>query len=243
MSTVPSQGAAGSCAASPWPGRPVLCIPLLGAHGATGVVHFLARSPVGLAAMPRALAETLVRLFAPALDNARLLRESIERSATDPLTGLANRRRLEEYAPKAIALSQRQGAPLSVIVLDLDRFKQINDRFGHDEGDRALTVVAKALQANVRATDLAARLGGDEFALLLPGSSAGEAAQVMERIREALAAGADARPYTLGVSAGIAEISPRSSTLRELLAHADRALYDAKRGRPWTSGGPLTANA
>lgn len=239
----PETGVARSCPAAPTVDRPAVCIPLHSSEGRSGVVHLMPESETAAARMPRPFAETLVRLLGSALDNRRLLRESIERSATDPLTGLANRRRLEEHGTKALALALRQGTPLSVVVLDLDRFKEINDTFGHDEGDRALVSVARALQANLRETDLAARLGGDEFAILLPGSEASQAAIVVERVREALTAGATTRGYRIGLSAGVSELSPRASSLEELIGQADRALYDARRGGRTRSGDSLAASA
>lgn len=219
-----------TCPASPVAGHPTLCIPMKTAYGQVGVVHICPRAGEPIETVPRTLAETFVRLFAPALENARLLRESIERGSTDPLTGLANRRRLEEFATKAIALAIRQQSPLSVVALDLDKFKSINDEFGHEVGDRALVSVAQALQAAIRETDIASRLGGDEFVLVLPGSSGQLAVRVVERIRALLSRPIGKHlPVELHLSAGIAELSPRAKTLQELVAFADRALYDAKR--------------
>jgi diguanylate cyclase (GGDEF)-like protein len=235
MATEPAPRLATICPASPRPDLATLCVPMQTSHGRIGVVHVCARPGEHHNSIRRELAEMLVRLFAPAMENARLLRESMERSATDPLTGLANRRRLEEFGTKAMALAVRQSAPLSVVLLDLDRFKAINDDFGHDAGDRALVAVARAMQTTIRETDLAARLGGDEFALLLPGSAAADAVAVVERLRETLAEPVEAFPFRLLVSAGIAEISPRATTLGGLLALADRALYDAKKGRQESS--------
>lgn len=218
------------CPASPCPERATLCVPMRTAYGKVGVVHICAEKGKTLDAIPRAVVETFVRLFAPVLENARLLRESQERGATDPLTGLANRRRLEEFGSKQIALAIRQNTPLAVVALDLDKFKNINDEFGHEVGDRALIAVAQAMQSAIRETDIASRLGGDEFALVLPGSAGAAAVRVIERIRASLARPMSKHfPVALHVSAGIAEVSPRVRTLAELLALADRALYDAKR--------------
>ena len=234
MTTAPAENDAIRCPASPRPAQAALCVPMQTAHGQIGVVHICARPGEPITNIPRGFAETLVRVFAPAMENARLLRESIERGATDPLTGLANRRRLFEFGSKALALAVRQQSPFAVVVLDVDRFKAINDEHGHEAGDRALVLLAKALQGTLRETDLAARIGGDEFALLLPGSSASAAAQVVERTRERLAEHQEkALSFPIHVSAGVAELSPPATGLNELLALADRALYDAKReGRP-----------
>ncbi len=223
------------CPATPPCGGAKVCVPMIGASGRAGVVHFLAREGQEATAIRGDLGATLVRLLTPALENVRLLRESIERSATDPLTGIANRRRLEEFGTKQLALSVRQGLPFCVAALDVDRFKEINDRFGHDGGDRALVVVARALRGCVRETDLASRLGGDEFALLLPGSSAADAVRVVDRIRELLEdRQRTGLPHVVRVSAGVAECPPRGATLSELLGLADHALYTAKQERDAT---------
>jgi diguanylate cyclase (GGDEF)-like protein len=219
-----------TCAAASDRSMVVYCIPMVTLTGVVGAVHIMLRSGEALSPSRIELAGTLVRLFTPALENARLLRESIERSATDSLTGLANRRRLEEFGTKAVALAVRQGAPLSVIALDLDKFKEINDEFGHDAGDRALQAVARAMQQSIRETDLAARIGGDEFAILLPCSNATMAVHVIERVRQNLRNPQTRNlPFALHLSAGIAELSPQAQTLPDMLAVADRALYEAKR--------------
>lgn len=230
MATEPAVGSSVVCPCSPKPGTPTLCIPMVTANGLSGIVHVCARPGESIESLHREMAETFVRLFAPALENARLLRESIDRSTTDPLTALSNRRRLEEFGQKAIALAVRQKTPLSVVVLDLDKFKAINDDHGHDAGDRALVAVGKALQAAVRESDLVARLGGDEFAIVLPGSGGQAAVRVIERVREHLNRPEGRHlPFPLRLSAGVAELSPKAQTLPELLSLADRALYEAKR--------------
>lgn len=221
------------CPAKPVHDSEILCLPLYGASGQIGVVHFWPAHARDYGSFSPALAATLVRLLAPALENARMLAESIERSTTDPLTALANRRRLEEFGAKQIALAQRQGIPFAVVALDIDRFKQINDAYGHDGGDRALVAVAGALRASIRESDLAARLGGDEFALLLPGSTATSAISVVDRVRAALREHSIPGVHEpIGISAGVAEMGPRPASLADLLAQADRALYAAKRARP-----------
>lgn len=217
------------CPAAPDPTRATLCVPMMTPDGPFGVVHVVARSGAPLASIPRAYAEMLVRLLGTAIENARLLRESIERGATDPLTGLANRRRLVEHGSKAIALAKRKNLALAVAILDVDRFKEINDRHGHAAGDRALVVVARALREGLRETDLAARLGGDEFALLLPGSDARSAVAALARIRERVAALGRDLPFEISLSAGVGELAAGIAHLEDLLAEADRALYEAKR--------------
>jgi diguanylate cyclase (GGDEF)-like protein len=146
----------------------------------------------------------------------------------DELTGLGNRRAFDEMLERELARSRRSGAPISVALLDLDRFKSINDRFGHTSGDRALQAVAEALRSSVRLPDSAFRWGGDEFALILPDSDAEGAREVGERIRANLASDSplpDAE--RLGFSIGVAELGEDQSA-DSLLAEADTALYQQK---------------
>jgi diguanylate cyclase (GGDEF)-like protein len=149
----------------------------------------------------------------------------------DPLTGLANRR---AFLHEAEAVAQRRAKarePLSVLLADLDRFKAVNDAFGHAIGDRVLQVFADTIQRTLRAHDVSGRLGGEEFAFTLPGASAQDAAQVAERIRlrfadAALTIGEHAVAST--VSIGVASTSAPMANVADLLAVADRALYRAK---------------
>ncbi len=153
-------------------------------------------------------------------------------AAVDPLTGLFNRRyflaRLEEEVQRA----RRQASPLTVMMLDVDNFKQLNDRLGHPVGDAVLRVVGDVLRRSVRLFDVCARHGGDEFAILMPGSGPESSRQIAERIREGVE---DSRPANLPwpddlrltTSIGIASFA--NMTGEELIERADRALYTAKR--------------
>lgn len=156
-------------------------------------------------------------------------------SQTDPLTGLPNRRGFVDRSLAAMATARRAGGPCAVAMLDLDRFKTINDRFGHPAGDAVLRGTAVAIAEAVRGTDLAGRLGGEEFALLLPGDDLAGAASVAERLRDAVATtvvhpGGTGQRVTF--SAGIAALDPSGGEagLESALAAADRALYAAKAG-------------
>ena len=150
---------------------------------------------------------------------------------TDPLTGLANRARLEDVFEREKRRSLRHGTPLSILLLDLDHFKKVNDDFGHEAGDMALRHVSDLLRRSLRATDLAARLGGEEFALILSDTTEEQSLAVAEKIRQAIAA----TPFhyyhssiTLTVSGGISEYQRDGDDLLTLLSHADRAMYHAK---------------
>jgi diguanylate cyclase (GGDEF)-like protein len=171
----------------------------------------------------------------------RQANETIERLArTDHLTGLANRRALTEGLLREIARAERRGAHLSVIVLDLDGFKAINDEHGHFTGDRVLEAVAAVLGTQLRVYDLAARMGGDEFALLLSGTSMEEALAIAERIRHEVArvkvAGLTAPiSMSLGVARWAADEGAES-----FVGRADKALYEAKStGRNCITAAPI----
>ena len=170
-----------------------------------------------------------------AMRNARLLDE-VERLATrDSLTGLANRRLFDESLQREAARSQRLGTPLSLLVLDVDHFKQVNDSYGHQTGDAVLREVAGALVANTKNFDVAARYGGDEFVVLLPGCGREDAMGVAHRVRGEIARQVGEAPVT--VSAGIATMPDNASDAERLMAAADGALYDAKRnGRDRVAG-------
>ncbi|HSP78266.1 MAG TPA: diguanylate cyclase [Myxococcaceae bacterium] len=156
---------------------------------------------------------------------------------TDALTGLANFRALTVRLDEEFKRSNRYQYPLSVVIIDLDHLKAINDGMGHDVGNRAILALASHLRDNLREVDFAARFGGDEFVALLPHQTAGEAAVFAERIREGLrtvaVTRADGRPapFGLSVSVGIADhspLQPKEGT-EALLKAADAALYEAKR--------------
>lgn len=150
----------------------------------------------------------------------------------DPLTGLANRRCFEETGSRELIRAKRYGRPLSLVILDMDDLKRLNDEFGHPQGDQAIVRVAEAMLAACRSTDLAARLGGDEFALILPETSREEAAVMAGRVLDALmadgliAAAGQRRPISL--SAGAVCMVDADSSIHDLYSRADRALYRAK---------------
>jgi diguanylate cyclase (GGDEF)-like protein len=150
---------------------------------------------------------------------------------TDPLTGLANRRHLFERLESEFARAQRYRRPFTLLYIDLDGFKSINDRFGHLFGDEILRGSAMSMQAVLRSTDLLARIGGDEFAVLMPETSLSGADYVVGKLRKALAAysrqlSPALPPITLSV--GIGEIGEQDEAIEDILARADKAQYLAK---------------
>ena len=158
--------------------------------------------------------------------------ERMERLATtDDLTGLLNRRAFFAQADAARMLALRQGQPIALLMLDLDHFKQINDRFGHATGDEALVKFSATCRAALREHDILGRLGGEEFALALPATNLAGALRTAERLRQGvmetqlLTCG---NSYTMTVSIGLVVIDPNDD-LPSSLARADNALYQAKR--------------
>jgi len=179
----------------------------------------------------RTLAEWLASQAAVALDNARL-HDIVQRQAiTDDLTGLVNRRRFIEALDAEIERARQFGSALTIVLADLDNFKQVNDEFGHHGGDVVLRAFADLIRSHVRDVDVSGRIGGEEFAILLPDTDAGGASRVAERMRRSL--NEVAIPLSEGAaihvasSFGVAELGPDQSG-DDLLRAADAALYRAK---------------
>jgi diguanylate cyclase (GGDEF)-like protein len=160
------------------------------------------------------------------LDNAQLFDQVSQLAASDPLTGLANHRRLIEVLETEIQRSRRTGRNFAVLLFDLDDLKKINDRFGHLTGSRAIKRLGTALSDGSRAIDTPARYGGDEFALILPESSEADATQAAARICEQLKC--DGQQPPISVSVGVAVYPDDGATIEKLLGAADRALYRMK---------------
>lgn len=148
-------------------------------------------------------------------------------AATDPLTGLLNRRAMADHLAASHALVQRGAQPMSVILLDADHFKQINDRAGHAAGDQVLIKLSALLRGQLRGSDRIARWGGEEFLVMAPATGLHAAHELAERIRRAIAAAEWGHGLAVTVSLGVAECRPQD-TVDGLLARADRALYAAK---------------
>jgi diguanylate cyclase (GGDEF)-like protein len=178
------------------------------------------------------LGACVLRYLRPGEADADDLAALADLTRRDALTGLANRRAFEESLRQEVARSRRTGDALAVVVLDIDRFKQVNDTHGHAAGDLVLAEVAGRAARALRAGDLLARIGGEELAALLPGATLSAAAEVAERIRRAVAHGAiavDGGALGVTVSLGCAALSAEEQDAAALLARADARLYEAKR--------------
>lgn len=183
----------------------------------------------------------LLRYLEPLISSTAALIYAVQMeniASHDSLTGLANRRLFDKRYAVEASRQVRHGSHLSLLLLDIDHFKDINDSLGHHIGDCCLTHVAEILTNRMRAEDLVARMGGDEFVVLLPDTSAQEAVVVAEQLRESIAQkhcmlGESQEPVKITVSVGIASIEGKKGvSYEEILQQADKALYGAKcRGR------------
>jgi diguanylate cyclase (GGDEF)-like protein len=220
-----------------------ICIPLIANSEAIGILSIQDDDPADPVPAPevdanalarrRQLATAVAEHIALAIGNLNL-RESLRLQAIrDPLTGLYNRRYMQEFLDRELRSSRRKHRPLAVMMLDLDHFKRYNDNFGHSAGDQALAAVGEALLRCVRAEDIACRYGGEEFTLILPECSLHQATaraeEVRQRLKESCARRDDQPVDALTISIGIAAFDETTNRADLLLKFADDALYEAKR--------------
>jgi diguanylate cyclase (GGDEF)-like protein len=180
------------------------------------------------------LAEAIAAQASLAIANARLYQQTLELSFTDALTGVPNRRQLFLRLENELSRSLRFADPLSLLMIDLDLFKRINDAHGHTVGDGVLRGVALALRRNIRKIDIVARYGGEEFCVVLPRVAKPEAMEVAEKLRHAVAAatlpGPEGQPpLSVTISVGVATLGEDAQDIAGLIEKADSALYEAKR--------------
>jgi len=173
--------------------------------------------------------------LAIAIDNARLHAEVKTMALTDAVSGLANRRAFDDLLTTELMRASRYGHPISLIILDLDSFKEYNDNYGHPAGDVRLKEIGEMLRENVREPDIAARYGGEEFAVILPNTTELGAVKLAERLREAAEARANQKNHSGGaisgytISLGVATYPEDAKNVKDLLLAADNAELTAKR--------------
>jgi diguanylate cyclase (GGDEF)-like protein len=229
----------GHVAPGPKPPAPYLCVPLFAQGETIGLLHLARHKDESAALDANAWLEASLNLAVAAAEEIGLalanlkLRETLhEQSIRDPLTGLYNRRFLEEFLMRELARADRKKHALSIITLDIDHFKRINDSLGHGAGDMVLRRIGLLLQGYVRESDIACRVGGEEFALLLPEVAMPIASQRAEDIRKAVhdmtLKHEDQTLDGITVSLGVAAFPDHASTPEALIRAADQALYDAK---------------
>jgi diguanylate cyclase (GGDEF)-like protein len=174
-----------------------------------------------------AVAGLIVARLRSAVEN--MVGELTERAHVDSLTGALNRRGLEERAALELARAQRDATPVSMLAIDIDHFKSLNDGYGHSTGDDVLRFVAAAITRVTRAVDAVARLGGDEFVVILPGATVDDAAVIAGRLRDAVLGGSNGSIPPVTLSIGVASAQASSTTLEGVWHAADLAMYEAKR--------------
>jgi diguanylate cyclase (GGDEF)-like protein len=197
---------------------------------ATGIPFLVSQGALflGIAALLHFLSIQIQNTLATIRDQANEMKQL---ALTDPLTDLSNRRHLLSRLEHEHQRSRRYQHSLSLIFIDLDNFKEVNDRFGHLVGDDVLRGIAQSLRSSIRSTDLLARVGGDEFAILLPETRSDGALRVVDRLRESLTEYSEKTNPSLPqltFCAGIAELTPADESIDEMLARADRLQYLAK---------------
>lgn len=219
------------------PGVSYLCVPMMGQGEALGVLHLQGGSPssemeLRLTETKQRLAVTAAGHIALALANLRLRETLRMQSIRDPLTGLFNRRYMEESLARELRRSARNQRTLGAIMMDLDHFKRFNDTFGHEAGDALLRELGEFLRTRTRREDIACRYGGEEFVVILPEASIEATRQRAERLREEFKhLNIQHRGRSLGtvtLSLGVAVFPEHASTVEDILRCADRALYRAK---------------
>jgi diguanylate cyclase (GGDEF)-like protein len=205
-----------------------LGVPLAGRNGRIGWLGVFSRDPdVRFGEEDVRRLEELAERVGPAIENARRFREARQLADLDSLTGLHNRRYFHETLGREVDRAQRYQRRLSLVIVDVDGFKEINDRIGHLAGDAVLAEIADRIRQVVRSADIPCRVGGDEFAVIVPEVEVGQARQLVGRIQRAVSSQPIARAGRVRVSAGVADLQANDSPT-SLFERGDESLYAAK---------------
>jgi diguanylate cyclase (GGDEF)-like protein len=205
-----------------------LGVPLPGRAGRIGWLGVFSRDPdVRFGDEDVRRLEELADWLAPAIENARRFREARQLADLDSLTGLHNRRYFYETLGREVDRAQRYQRSLSLVIVDVDGFKEINDRIGHLAGDAVLAEIADRIRRVMRSADIPCRVGGDEFAVIVPEVEVGQARQLVGRIQRAVSSQAIARAGRVRVSAGVADLQPNDDPT-SMFERGDESLYAAK---------------
>jgi diguanylate cyclase (GGDEF)-like protein len=209
----------------------IICVPMIATESVLGLIY------VRSSKLAPVLSDSTVRFFevmastaANALRNAQLFEEVEHRARTDFLTGLPNHRFFQATLTVELGRAQRHNHPLSLLMIDLDFLKEVNDRFGHPSGDMVIRSVAETIRGSCREIDFAARYGGEEFTVILPETPLAGAIQVGDRIRERIAAEHIPRIGNITASVGVSNYPVNALSKEDLIRIADQALYVAKNG-------------
>ncbi|MFP4427572.1 MAG: diguanylate cyclase [Spirochaetaceae bacterium] len=209
--------------------RSWLGIPLIARSEVLGVMSICSKSPSFFTHAHRKVMLAFADHVSIALHNARRYDHTRELAMTDPLTGVGTRHSFDTYAVQHLDLAKRHGRNLSVMMIDLDNFKRINDRHGHPAGDIVLSTLGKAVKGALRQSDIICRYGGDEFAVLLPETSTEEAVDLGRRLQETIELEFSESPYEVSATIGIAGLDQHEAeNVWDLLKMADMALYNGK---------------
>lgn len=212
--------------------RSMVYLPLMAKGEAIGCLILASRQPNAYSQQHLVLLEQVASQIAMPLENSRLYAQAEEKARFDELTGLLNRRSLDEMIDNEINRHSRYGGVFSLAILDLDSFKAFNDSKGHQSGDNLLGQVGYIIRNAIRNSDQAFRYGGDEFAILLPQTNINAASEVAERVRESIAADLDAEDIQITASIGLASWPEDGISHTDIIAAADLTLYRAK----WSGG-------
>lgn len=211
--------------------RSVIAAPLTIAQNVFGAISASSNSPFAFTEDDLRLLSNFATTAATAIHNSILYAETQNLATHDSLTGQLNRRILFEYGQREVDRSQRFGHPLSALMLDIDRFKDVNDKYGHAAGDKVLVVIADRCSQVIRNVDVFGRYGGDEFAVLLPEADTSTAKDIADRIRSTIGESpvvTEAGTIPVSISIGVAQADASITKFSALLHKADQALYQSK---------------